>query len=261
LNNARVHVAPTLATMAEIYSLSREGGPRSRRFGAYVARVEHEWGLSAYNPMAGPAALDAVCGLVELDAERLAGEAAREVSALCGFDGELTLALVVASRGMWTDRVATEVRHRTLGERRAGHGVVLLWTSDTLDAELVRRESAADAVRTMWTTLFGAATTLGGVLAREGLAYALSSSPFGASSQADDAKVEDAIGVLGDTSTLGDIVGVLYGDSASTALGWTPLGLADHAGFRWAIAHTAKIVERIGPREALHETGSITSGL
>ena len=255
-----VTVAPTLAAMAEIYLLSREGGPRSPRFLAYLARVEHEWGLSAYNPMAGPAALETVRCLVELDAESLAGDAAREVSARCGFDGELTLAVVVASKGMWTDRVATEVQHRTPGDRRAGHGIVLLWTGDTIEEAHVRRESAAEAVRAMWTTLFGAATTLGGVLAREGLAYALSSSPFGPITPGENARVREAIDVLGDTSTLSDIAGILYGDATSVALGWAPLGLAEHAGFRWAVDRAKEAIARAGPRDALHATRTLASG-
>jgi hypothetical protein len=247
----RVRVAPTLATMAEIYTLSRDGGPRSPRFRAYVARVEHEWGLSAYNPMAGPAALDTVRGLLEMDAERHALEAAHAVAARCEFDGELTLAIVVASKGMWTDRIATEVQHRTLGDRRPAHGVVLLWTGEALDAEIVRRESAAEAVRTMWMLVHGPSLTLRAVLAREGLAYALGTSPFGALAPEDDATVTEALEVLGDTTTPGDLVAVLYGDAAAVTLGHTPLGLADYAGFRWAIARAAEIVARVGPRAAL----------
>ena len=276
-------VAPTLVAMAEIYALSREGGPRSPRFLSYVRRVEHEWGLSAYNPMAGPAAAETVRALIELDAERLAADAASEVCVRCGFGGSITLAVVVASRGMWTDRLATEVQHRTLGARRMGHGHVLLWAdappppvipleagihaqlnrvnAPVTDAAIVRRESAAEAVRIMWCALHGPAATLGGVLAREGLAYALSSSPFGVGLPADDAAIDDAIAVLGDTSTLADVVGVLYGDSASATLGWTPLGLADGSGFRWAVARAVDVIAHAGPGEALHTTRLLGSGL
>jgi hypothetical protein len=237
--------------MAAIYSLSRAGGPRSARFTAYVARVEHEWGLVGYNPMAGPPALAAVQQLITLDAEQLARNAAQEIAERCEFDGEVTLALVVASPGMWTDRLATEVQHRTVGDRHVGHGEVLLWTGDALDGALVRRESVAEAVRTMWTSTHGAATTLREVLAREGLAYALASNPYNASEPRDDIAVEDAISVLDDTAILGDIVAVLYGDAAAIALGWTPLGISKHAGFRWAIERASKLIDRVGAREAL----------
>ena len=191
-----VTVVPTLAAMAEIYQLSRSGGVKSPRFAAYRARVEHEWGFAGYNPMAGPHALDAVHQLTALNAEARARVSALEVVERCKFPGDVTLAIVVASPGMWTDRVATEVRHRTSAKRRAGHGEILLWTGDVLDAGLVLREAAAETVRVMWTTLHGAADTLGALLAREGLAYALASNPYGPSSPLDNARVACAAAVI-----------------------------------------------------------------
>lgn len=203
--------------------------------------------------MAGPHALDAVHQLMALNAEARARASALEVVERCKFPGDVTLAIVVASPGMWTDRVATEVRHRTSAKRRAGHGEILLWTGDVLDAGLVLREAAAETVRVMWTTLHGAADTLGALLAREGLAYALASNPYGPSSPLDDATVAEGITVLGDTSTLGDIVAVLYGDAVASCLGWTPIGLAEHAGYRWAIARSAARIVSLGAAEALLE--------
>ena len=246
-----VTVAPTLETMAEIYQLGRSGGAKSPRFAAYRARAEHEWGLAGYNPMAGQHALDTVQQLAAFDAESLAGESALAVLEQCEFPGDVTLAIVVASPGMWTDRLATEVRHRTSASRRAGHGEILLWTGEALDAGLVLREAAAETVRVMWTTLHGAADTLGALLAREGLAYALAFNPYGPRSPLDNARVAEGITVLGDTSTLGDIVAVLYGDAAATCLGVTTLGLAEYAGYRWAIARAAAVIDLAGPGEAL----------
>ena len=104
-----VTIAPTLATMAELYLLSQDGGPKSERFTAYVKRVEHEWGLVSYNPMAGAAALEAVLQALALGAEQIARAAATDTIAECDFTGSVTLAVVVASAGMWTDRLATEV--------------------------------------------------------------------------------------------------------------------------------------------------------
>ena len=246
-----VTVAPTLESMAEIYQLSRSGGAKSARFSEYVRRAGREWGLAGYNPMAGGHALDAVQQLAAFDAESLARESARVVVERCEFDGDVTLAIVVASPGMWTDRVATEVRHRTSASRRAGHGEILLWTGDALGAALVHREAMAETVRVMWTTLHGAADTLGAVLAREGLAYALASNPYGPSSPLDDARVAEGLAVLGDTRTLGDVVAVLFGDVVATCLGYTTLGLAEYAGYRWAIARAVARIELTGPVEAL----------
>ena len=52
------------------------------------------------------------------------------------------------------------------------------------------------------------------------------------------------------------IVAILYGDTAATAMGWTPLGIGEMAGYRWAITRVREIVERVGAPAALR--GSFT---
>jgi hypothetical protein len=245
----KITIAPTLAPMAQVYACSRSGGPRSPRFAAYVALVEHAWGLSSFNPMAGAAAALAVDTLIALDAEAVAADAAERVLELCDWRDPITLAVVVASPGMWTDRLATEVRHRTLADRRAAHGEILLWSGDASAIDDIRIESAAEAVRTIWTAVHGPTRTLEDVLSREGLAYALAR-PSTASSPTDPT-VAEALEVLGNTSTLGDIIAVLYGDHAASTLGYTPLGLGEHAGYEWAIERASRLVARMGAAEAL----------
>lgn len=258
MSDSRITVAPTLAMMADIYGLSREGGPRSPRFIAYVSHVEHNWGLSAYNPMAGQAVRDTVRVLIANDAERLAFDEASSLTARCEFDGDITIAIVVPSPGMWTDRLATEIQHRTTGIRRPAHGAVMLWHGDVLDEAHMRHECAAEVVRTMWTAYHGVPSTLGSVLAREGLCYALAAEVrqdgSGASGDDDGSAVEEAIGILGDTTDQGQIAGVLYGDTAAATMGWSPLGLAERAGYRWAIARAREIVRRVGAPAALRDS-------
>ena len=237
--------------MAGIYPLSREGGPRSERFTAYVALAAHGWGFSAYNPMAGSHAAEAVQHLLAIDAERLAHEAASEVAAGCSYYGDITLAVVVSAHGMWTDRLATEVQHRTVAERKAGHGLVLQWSKEPVSAPDLRREVAAEAVRVMWTTLHPARPTLASVLAREGLAYALAGSPFGLPADDDARRVAEALGVLGASTDVGDIAPVLYGDPAASAHGWPLLGIGEHGGFRWAIARAEASIRGVGAAATL----------
>ena len=258
MSDSHVIVAPTLAMMADIYELSREGGARSPRFTAYVSRVEHHWGLSAYNPMAGQNARDTVCTLIANDAERIAFDEAQTFTARCEFGGDITIAIVVPSPGMWTDRLATEIQHRTTGTRRPAHGAVMLWPGDALDDAHVRHECAAEVVRTMWTAYHGVPATLAGVLAREGLCYALAAEggqeERGASGDGDGPAVEEAIGVLGDTTEQSEIVAVMYGDTAAATMGWSPLGVPERAGYRWAIARARKIVGRLGAPAALRDS-------
>lgn len=209
--------------MADIYRLDRTGGVRSPRFVAYLARVESEHALAPYNPMAGPAALASVQRLIELDAEAIAGRHAAEAE----------LAVVVSSPGLWTDRVATEVELRTDPEPPA---LVRFWAGEPVEAADVERECAAAAQRVRWSLEHGPARTVDAVLAREGAAYAVAGSPFGPLATGEAALVGDAVELLGASEQRGDIAVVLFGDPAAVALGWTPLGLPWHAGYRWAIA-------------------------
>lgn len=249
-----VTIVPTLARMASIYSLSRTGGPRSPRFAAYVADVEHRWGLAACNPMAGDSAPAAVQALLALDAEEVARAAAENVVAQCEWNEPVTLAVVVATPGMWTDRLATEVRHRTIADRRAAHGEILLWATDAHSVGTIARESVAEAVRTMWASLHGQTQSVHSVLAREGMAYALAgaiaSSETGAPHPI-DARINEAIEVLGDTTAVGDIIGILYGDEAAVTLGYTPLGIPPGAGYDFAISRASELVARVGMARAL----------
>jgi hypothetical protein len=209
--------------MAKIYQLDRAGGVRSPRFRAYLTRVEHERALAAYNPMAGPAALATVQRLLEIDAEGIAGR----------HSAQAELAVVVSSPGLWTDRVATEVELRTDPEPPA---LVRFWAGEAVEVVDVERESAAAALRARWRTEHGPARTLDAVLAREGDAYAQAGSSFGALAAGEASLVGDAVELLGESELRGDIAAVLFGDPAAVALGWTPLGLPWHAGYRWAIA-------------------------
>ena len=252
--HARIVIAPTLERMSEVYALSRKGGPASPRFATYLGDVEHNWGLSGYNPMAGDTASAAVDALLALDAERVALAAAERAAERCEWTESVTLAVVVATPGMWTDRLATEMRHRTVRDRRAAHGEILLWATDAQTVDIIEAESVAETVRAMWTALHGPTHSLHAVLAREGMAYALTRDPAADASDGSRdsvAPVADAIGVLGDTSTLGDIVAILYGDEAAVALGYTPLGIPAGAGYAFAISRAMELVAKVGAPEAL----------
>jgi len=273
-----IHIAPTLATMAEMYRLSREGGPRSERFRAYVGHVEHEWGIVAYNPMAGDPALRAVEQLIDLDAEPLTARAARTVAERCEYDGPITLAVVVRSRGMWTDRVATEIELRASPVTApTGRGIVTLWAGEPADEPLVSREAIAETVRVMSTARHGSARTLVEILWREGLAYALAAdlvplsegeaasiqpdSLWAPATEADTLAVSTAIEVLGDSTSLGEITSVLLGDSSAETMGWPALGIPNRAGYRWAIRHASRVLALSGAEAALRAQAPMSNAL
>lgn len=255
-----VQIAPTLQFMASVYALTREGGPKSPRFAAYVSNTQHHWGIVPYNPMAGDAALDTVNSLIAMDAESLAARVANEVVSTCAYEGSISLAIAVRSKGLWTDRVATEVDERVTGKARVAHrGIVSIWSREESTPADVAREVAAETVRTMWHAQHGVADTLTRVLACEGLAYAVAAS-YGtldsysaAAAPEETVAIIEAFEILGDTTHASEIAGVMYGDDAAKEMGWTPLGLPAHAGYRWAIQRAAAHIAAVGAAKALRD--------
>jgi Arc/MetJ family transcription regulator len=248
---AQIQLVPTLATMADIYRLPREGGAASLRFKRYVELVPGHYGLVAYNPMAGPHALETTEQLLAVNAEAVAIEAAREAVNLCSYPDTITLAVVLCAPGGWTDRLATEIEHRTAHRLPSGRGLVLHWTRETPTAEQIRREAIAEAVRVMARAVQGRRESVRSLLHREGLAYALGGNPYGPVTAEDQHAVGDAVEVLGASEAIGDMTAILYGDAAAAALGWTPAGIAEHGGYRWAIDEAGRRIEDLGAPAAL----------
>jgi hypothetical protein len=251
---AHIELVPTLATMAEIYRLPREGGANSPRFERYLELVPHVYGLAAYNPMAGPHALETTEQLLTVGAEAVALDAASEVATLCRYTDSITLAVVLCAPGGWTDPLATEIEHRTTGRPPSGHGLVLHWTRVTPTTDHIRREAIAEAVRVMAVASLGHKESVATLLHREGLAYALGGNPYGPMTTEDGHAVRDAVEVLGASEAMGDMTAVLYGDAAAVALGWAPLGIGDHAGYRWAIDQAGRQIKEVGAGSALRAT-------
>jgi len=237
--SANITIVPTLATMAGIYGMPRGGGASSPRFHAYHALVAHTFGLSAFNPMAGPHALEAVDALLAMNGEAIVADAARETALRCRYDGDVTLALVVASPGMWTDRIATTVRHRTLDTRIPNHGLVFQWTHDVPTPDSVHDAAVAEMVRVIHTEQHGPATSVRAVLAREGKAIALGKAAVPPLGDAERRAVDDALDIIGDSSNPADIVAIALGDEVAIAMGYPTLGLAPDAGVRWAATSEA----------------------
>jgi hypothetical protein len=254
---AHIELVPTLATMAEIYRLPREGGAASPRFKRYLEHVAQVYALAAYNPMAGPHALETTEQLILVDAEAIALEAASEVAALCRYPDTITLSVVLCAPGGWTHPLATEIEHRTTGRPPSGHGLVLHWTRQTPTAEQIRREAIAEAVRVMAVGVLGRRESVASLLHREGLAYALGGNPYGPMTSEDERGVRDAVDVLGTSEAIGDMAAVLYGDAAAECLGWTPLGITEHGGYRWAIDQAGRRIEDVGAASALRAMAAL----
>jgi len=254
----QIQIIPTLAAMAGIYRLPREGGAASPRFKRYIELIPRVYALAAYNPMAGPHALETTEQLLAIDAEAVALEAASEAVSLCRYQDAIALAVVLCAPGAWTDRLATEIRHRTTERPPSGRGLILHWTREPPTAEQIRREAIAETVRVMAGAAHGRRESVASVLHREGLAYAIGGNPYGPVTAEDLHTVGDAVDVLGASESIGDMTAVLYGDAAASALGWATAGVAEHGGYRWAIDQAERRIKDVGAPSALTNERSVS---
>jgi hypothetical protein len=250
-----IQIVPTLHAMAEVYRLPREGGASSPRFKRYVDLIPGCYALAAFNPMAGPHALETTEQLIAIDAEAVARDAAIEAASRCDYRGPITLAVVLAAPGAWTDRLGTEIQHRTVQRPPSGNGVVFHWTREVPTADQIRREAIAETVRVMAVATHGPRVSVISVLQREGLAYALGGNPYGPVTAEDAQAVGDAVDVLGSSEEVGDMTAVLYGDGPAAAFGWRSAGVPDHGGYRWAIDRARRQIEELGTEAVLRGAG------
>lgn len=228
-----VRVAPTLARMAEVYRLPASGGAESPRFKSYAGAARSGEPVTHFNPMTSKPAGETVEALLGVGAEAVAAEAATAVldELGAGQEVELVMFVTVATPGMWTDRVATEVEHRLGGQRDLE---LLFWTGEQIDAATVVRRARGQAVRAAWWAVDGdRRDTVRAAVAREGIALAVSrDGPV----PRDDTAVADAVELLGSKAGFGDRACVVFGDRVAAAMGFTPLGLGDLAGARHGAA-------------------------
>ncbi|MFN2463210.1 MAG: hypothetical protein ABR573_04805, partial [Candidatus Dormibacteria bacterium] len=210
-----------------------------------------------YNPMTGPAALESVERLLEIDAEAVAQRAADDVLARCALPGPVELSVIVASPGLWTHRVTTEVEHR-LRPERGSRSIVQMWTGESCEAEDVRREAVAETVRIVWTQLHGAAQTVERALLREGLALALAGGDAEPLEAGEVKATREVLAIIGECQLQSDVFAAAYGDPLAELLGLPTLGLVDRAGCRHAARLAAERVAAEGPASAIRYIGSTT---
>src|SRR4029453_9880798 len=162
-----VRIAPTLAAMADIYQLSTDGGPDSPRFTRYVDLNRDGYPIAGFSPMTtNKETVKTVDALVELDAEELASETANECARDLGLREDIGLSITVATPGMWTDRLSTEIEHR-IGGRRWSE--IIVWSGEEVDADRLRLLTKAQMVRAGWATIHQPPRTVAQLAGQEGL--------------------------------------------------------------------------------------------
>jgi hypothetical protein len=218
----------TLHVMADVYRRSTSGGSRSARFEAYVEAAAAMVPVHGYNPMTSRPVIPALDALIDLSAEARLETVANRISSLLGYDRDDAMHFTVATPGMWTDRLATEVEHRLLAKDCSA---VLWWFDQTVETETLDFEIAAQTVRLVLQRRSGPPANLAAAARQEGLAGATS----GAQGTFHPGAAE-ALEVLANDTSLATMVAFLYGDAAAANMGFAPLGLDGRTGYEHVVA-------------------------
>lgn len=170
-----IEFVPLLRVQRDLYSIPRG----QERFSAYLRTMVNCDGtdvrlppLVAMNPMGKdhvPALLDA---LLAMDAETAAAQASAAAGCLGAVPGNFKLGLVVADdlMGSWTNRYASEFRHRfeETSAHKRGWISACLWSSEAPTLQVVREEVMRTIFRVAYVVEHGPALNLAEMLAQEG---------------------------------------------------------------------------------------------
>jgi PAS domain-containing protein len=237
-----VELVPFLPQLRDLYLQPR--GPE--RFEQYLDLLRSQSGemalpISSVNPMAKPHVLARVEQLLDLEAEHIAIQAAREgAQRLRNLDARLGLIAIVCddARGGWTNRAFAEFSHRYEREHevRRGWATVILWSSEEPSPDLVHMRTLETLYRTVDELEQGAVRTLRAILKREGRTMHFA----GHARRYDDATVQSIrtrVEPHLESHAAPVVLAALYGDAIAQSLGYPPLGIPDRGGYELALAN------------------------
>jgi hypothetical protein len=237
---------PVLAVLRELYTQPRD----FERFRKYLEAMlggtdDVVLPITGANPMAKEHALRAVERLLDLGAEEIAAEAAKEASGrLRGMPGSLKTALVLMDDAMggWTNRYITEATDRFGGPPPAHRrfATAMVWTTEAPGPDDLRREMLGAIYCVAHKDRYGQPVTLRDMLLQEGRTGAFS----GMRPALDGnglARARAAVTEYAETAGRDDYpvaFACMYGDEGALAAGYPVLGLPLRAGFHVALADT-----------------------
>ncbi len=234
---------PLLAVQRDLYRLPRG----MERFREYLRTMTDPRSgdlalpIVSMNPMGKEHVAAQLDRLIEIGAEDAASRAIQGASRQLEDDaGEYRVALVLSddAKGGWTNRASTEfgARFQPHALTKRGFVVVMLWTSESYDAERVRRETLAQLHRIAWIGRLGEAKTLAEMMAQEGHALRCSGAAPPALDARELARTRDVIAPCLARGDMPTAVAALFGDEAAASLGFATLGLGRDAGLSLALA-------------------------
>lgn len=239
----KLEYAPILRLQYDLYQLPR-GYERFREYLRRMIDAETEdikLPLMVMNPMGKEHLPSFLEKLLAMQADERAAEAtAKAQTMLHSEPGEYKVCLVVSDdlKGGWTNRYASEFRHRFQQQAYYKRGWItgILWTSEVYTPASIREEMLTCVFRAAYVQRHGHPRTLSEMLAQEG--YAMRNA--GAAPQLDTHELAYTREVLAPYLIRTDhptLFAALFGDEAARQLGYPPLGLAARAGLALASAH------------------------
>ena len=238
----KLECVPLLRSQRELYKIPR-GWDRFREYLATLIDPDTSdlrLPLSAMNPMGQEPVPDLLDALLVLDAEAVAARTIEEASTrLAAAAGSFKVVLVVADDklGGWTNRTTSEFSHRFENGAMLKRGWVtgILWTSEAPSLKAIREELLTCLFRVAHIAAHGPAKTLREMLAQEGFAMVSAGCTQPALSQDDLAYTRAVLALQLDSKDRPTVLACLFGDTPAAALGYTPQGLSERAGFALAL--------------------------
>jgi hypothetical protein len=244
---------PTLEKLRDLYTVPR--GPQ--RFQAYIdltvggAQRSIDLALPPLvhaNPMAKENVLELVKTWIELGAEAAASTALEQAHTMLGrllepiaFPQAIKVGFTLQDDlgGGWTNRTFNDAaRFKTAQSLHRTHWLsLILWSSETPTLERIRPLVLESVYRAAYATQHGDPQTLRQMMHQEGAAahFAQRIPSF------DPEELEYSRSVLAphlEATAQPITFACMYGDDAARAIGYSPLGLSQNAGFDVALADT-----------------------
>ncbi|HEX6989126.1 MAG TPA: hypothetical protein VF282_06610 [Bacillota bacterium] len=245
----QIELIPTLEILRDLYARPRD----IARFRWYLEQmlgdtddgdVDVVVPITWANPMGKEHCLAAVQALLDIQAESVAADAAREAGPdLADVDARARLALVLLDdvAGGWTNRWLNEAGYRMCTDPRAQRSnrrrnfvIVPCWASETYTPARIRIEVKAALHRYAHLHRHGMPRTLRDIMVMDGQARAFAGARP-ALDPDDLAYTAVVIEPHRDSDDFPTQFACLFGDEAARNVGYRPMGLSPYAGFELAL--------------------------
>ena len=237
----RLELIPLLEVQRDLHALPL--GPA--RFEAYLDVMKQDekddivLPLSQMNPMGKQHVADLIDELLELNAESIVTDTFPDLETrLPNVDAALSVGLVLVddAAGSWTNPYLSDATERFQNDYdlKRGWANVSVWTSQTWNAEKIRRSTLASVYRSLYKKRHGLPKTLLEMMQQEGLTAKFAGERVTLRDEALE-QIRKTIAPHRESTHYPTAFACLYGDEGAEAAGYPAFGLETRAGFELAL--------------------------